>query len=443
MRIAQLDAFAGVSGDMLLGAFIQAGASVTVLRDTLQRLELGATLEVGEVDRCGIHAVKVNILVDGQPAEHASRHRHSHPHNHNHDQGHSHSGLAHHEHHHQNDDVGHVHSHGTQIEPERTLSAIRQIIRDAQLPRIVEETALRTFELLAAAEAKIHHVPVEAIHFHEVGAVDAIADIVLAAAAAHSLGIEAWYCSALNVGAGTVQCAHGRYPVPAPATAELLRDAPTYSSGPQMELVTPTGAALVRAFGSDFGMAPSMRVSAIGYGAGSRNPPGFANVVRLRIGEAAGALSSLAEAAETVLVLEAAVDDLNPQVIAYVTERALKAGALDVMCTPVVMKKGRPGTLITVLSDWAHAQALENLLLSETSTLGLRIHEERRVRLEREHVTVATEWGPVRVKVGRRGGQELNAAPEFEDCRALAETKAVPLKRVIEAALQAYRKDRP
>jgi len=417
MRIAQLDAFAGVSGDMLLGAFISAGASVAFLRETLQRLELGATLEVDEADRCGIHAVKVNILVEGQPAEHAGQ-QHTH----------SHGGIT--------------HTHGTQIETERTLSAIRRIILDAQLPAPVEATALRTFGLLAAAEAKIHNVPVESIHFHEVGAVDAIADIVLAAAAAHSLGIEAWYCSALNVGAGTVQCAHGRYPVPAPATAELLREAPTYSAGPPMELVTPTGAALVRALGSVFTAPPPMRVGSIGYGAGSRNPPGFANVVRLRIGEAVSAVSLATEAPETVLVLEAAVDDLNPQVIAYVTERALKAGALDVMCTPVVMKKGRPGTLITVLSDRAHSQVLESLLLSETSTLGLRIHEERRICLEREHVIVATEWGPVRVKVGRRSGQELNAAPEFEDCRALAESSSVPVKRVIEAALQAYRKDR-
>jgi uncharacterized protein (TIGR00299 family) protein len=288
---------------------------------------------------------------------------------------------------------------------------------------------------LGAAEAKVHNVPVEKIHFHEVGAVDAIADIVLAASAAEFLGIDAWHCSPLNVGGGTVQCAHGRFPVPAPATAELLRHAPTYSSGIEMELVTPTGAALVSALNCHFGPAPQMRVDAIGYGAGTRNPTGFANVLRLSLGEAATGNSE----AETVLVLEAAVDDLNPQIVAYVTERALALGALDVMCAPVFMKKNRPGTLLTVLSDRGHAPALEQLLLRETSTLGLRIHEERRVCLERRHVDVSTEWGPVRLKVGYRGEEEFNAAPEFEDCRALAEKNGVPVKRVIEAALQSYR----
>ena len=300
---------------------------------------------------------------------------------------------------------------------------------------------MRAFELLGEAEAKIHQVPVESIHFHEVGAVDAIADIVLACAAAHALGIEAWTCSPLNVGGGTVQCAHGRFPVPAPATAELLRGAPTYASGIQAELVTPTGAALVRALDATFGPQPPMQVEAIGYGAGTRNPAGFANVVRLTIGENSLLTSDAKGASENVLVLEAAVDDLNPQVLAYVTEQALKLGALDVMCTPVFMKKNRPGTLLTVLADRAQAPALETFLLRETSTLGLRVHEERRVCLQRRHVPVTTPWGSVRVKIGFRGTEEFNAAPEFEDCRALAEEHGIPLKRVLEAAQQAYRKE--
>ncbi len=202
-----------------------------------------------------------------------------------------------------------------------------------------------------------------------------------------------------------------------------------------MELVTPTGAALVRALGCTFGSQPPMKIEAIGYGAGTRNPPGFANVLRLSLGESADTTA----ASETVLVLEAAVDDLNPQVIAYVTEQALRLGALDVMCTPVFMKKNRPGTLLTVLAGRDRAVALEQLLLRETSTLGLRIREERRVCLERRHVEVVTAWGPVRVKIGHRDGDEFNAAPEFDDCRTLAEAHAVPVKRVLEAALQAYR----
>jgi uncharacterized protein (TIGR00299 family) protein len=406
MRLAYLDAFAGVSGDMLLGAFVHAGVPVKVLQNALLGLDLGATLKIEEVDRSGIHAVKVTVMEGGEVVE-------SHHH--------------HHEHKHEK------HSHG-QAE-HRSLSEIRGLITKADLPERVKELSLRAFELLGAAEAKVHNVPVEKIHFHEVGAVDAIADIVLAASAADFLGIDAWHCSPLNVGGGTVQCAHGRFPVPAPATAELLRGVPTYSSGIEMELVTPTGAALVRALGCEFGAAPRMKVDGIGYGAGSRNPAGFANVLRLSVGESIEKDS----AAETVLVMEAAVDDLNPQILAYVTERALELGALDVMCTPVFMKKNRPGTLLTVLSDRGHAQALERLLLRETSTLGLRIHEERRVCLERRHVEVRTEWGMVRVKIGHRGDEEFNAAPEFEDCRALAEKNDVPVKRVLEAALQAYR----
>jgi hypothetical protein len=227
--------------------------------------------------------------------------------------------------------------------------------------------------------------------------------------------------------------------VPAPATAELLRGAPTYSSGLEGELVTPTGAALVRALDCAFGPQPAMKVAAIGYGAGTRNPSGMANVLRLSIGEAA----EHDFPSETIWVLEAAVDDLNPQVIAYVTERALRLGALDVMCAPVFMKKNRPGTLLTVLSNREHRPALEELLLRETSTLGLRVREERRLCLERHHVEVATEWGPVRIKIGHRDGREFHVAPEFEDCRQLAETHAVPVKRVMEAALQIYRRENP
>jgi uncharacterized protein (TIGR00299 family) protein len=227
-----------------------------------------------------------------------------------------------------------------------------------------------------------------------------------------------------------------RFPVPAPATADLLRGAPTWSSGEVGELVTPTGAALVRALDCQFGPAPAMRVEKIGYGAGTRNPAGAANVLRLSIGTADDAGDS---SMETVTVLETAVDDLNPQVIAYVTGQALSLGALDVMCTPVFMKKNRPGTLITVLTDRAHAARLEELLFRETSTLGLRIREERRRCLERTIETVATPWGAVRIKAGLWQGREVQASPEFEDCRQIAEARAIPVKQVIEAAMRAYR----
>ena len=399
MRLAYLDGFAGISGDMLLGAFIDAGAPLDVLRATLAALKLGATLEAGKVDRAGIAATHVRILTQGEKAEHAQ-----------------------HAHHHQ---------------AHRSHAEIRRLILAAGLKPEVTKTALRAFELLGNAEANVHGIPLEKVHFHEVGAVDAIADIVLTATAADALGIGAWRCSPLNVGSGTVECAHGRYPVPAPATAELLRDAPVYSTG-EGEMVTPTGAALVRAFDSTFGALPSMAIQAIGYGAGTRNPAGFANVLRLSWGDTAP--ESGTTDGETVVVIEAALDDCSPQVIAHFTELALERGALDVMRTPVFMKKNRSGTLLTVLADPENASALEGLLLRETSTLGLRVREERRICVERKFAEVQTEWGPVRIKIGRREGVEINAAPEFADCRALAEKYNVPLKRVLEAALVAYRR---
>ena len=427
MRLGYLEAHAGISGDMLIGAMIHAGVAPKILHQTLEALNLGAALQVAEVDRSGIHAIKATILTDGRPAE-APRPPHDHEHSHEHGD---------HGHHHPHDDHAdgqHVHSHA----PTRSLSVIVELIANAELPVQVQELAIHTFRLLGEAEALIHHVPVESIHFHEVGAVDAIADIVLASAGAHALGIERWHCSKLNVGGGTVNCAHGRFPVPAPATADLLKGAPTYSSGDEMEMVTPTGAALVRALGSHFGSSPGMTTSAIGYGAGTRNPPGFANVLRLSIGKSTEEASS-----ELVMVLETAVDDLNPQVTAHVAEQALQLGALDVMCTAVQMKKGRAGTLITILAKAAQVSALQDLLLRETSTLGVRIREEKRICLERNHATVQTPWGSVRIKRGLRAGEEWKAAPEFEDCRRIALEQDVPIRHVMELSLQLYRQTPP
>jgi hypothetical protein len=316
------------------------------------------------------------------------------------------------------------------------LGAIRTLIQKAKLAEPVKVTAVRAFELLGDTEAKIHNVPVEEIHFHEVGAVDAIVDIVAASAGIHHLRIGAWYCSPVNVGGGMVKCAHGTFPVPAPATADLLRGVPTYSAHVQKELATPTGAALLRALEPTFGPQPAMKVEQIGYGAGTRNFDSFPNVLRLSVGEAADG----GDAAQTVTVIETALDDLSPQVLAHVTEAALAKGALDVMLTPVIMKKGRPGTLLTVLCNERDRQALEHLILSETSTLGVRIRQDQRVCLERGHTTVETEYGAIRIKTGSRLGAELNAAPEFEDCKAAALAHKVPVKQVQQAAIAAYRR---
>ncbi|HZC44528.1 MAG TPA: nickel pincer cofactor biosynthesis protein LarC [Acidobacteriaceae bacterium] len=406
MRIAYLECFAGISGDMFLGALVDAGVDPQLLHDAVASLNVGATLEIEKVDRSGINASKLRVLVGGNNAETAASVDHAHHH-------------SHHEH----------HSHG------RSLSVIRTMIEKAPLAAAAKVTAIRAFELLGQSEAKIHNVPIEKIHFHEVGAVDSIVDIVAGCVGAHALKVDSWICSPLNVGGGTVDCAHGTFPLPAPATMDLLQGVPTYSSGIQMELVTPTGAALVRALNCTFGSAPAMCVGKIGYGAGSHNPKRFPNVVRLSVGETSDTTS---HSDDTVVVMETAVDDLNPQILGDFTERALQAGALDVMCAAVHMKKNRLATLITILCDRAHAESLQQLLFRETSTLGVRIREERRACLDRKFVTVQTMWGEVRIKIGLLNGVEVNAAAEYEDCRRCAEQHSVPLKTVMQSALAIY-----
>jgi uncharacterized protein (TIGR00299 family) protein len=466
MRIAYLDCFAGISGDMFLGALLDAGVPLQVLQDATTALGLGASLKVETVDRSGISCTKVHVyegdslaeagtphhehahgesgVAEQQPQRDATysqqiktQHLHKGGHAHTHEHTHSHEGHSH--------EVvpSHTHVHG------RSLSAIRVLIQAATLVEPVKQTAIKTFELLGHSEAKIHNVSVEEIHFHEVGAVDAIVDIVAASAGIHYLQIGKWYSSPLNVGGGMVVCAHGTFPVPAPATADMLRGLPTYSAHVQKELVTPTGAALIRALDPVFGQQPSMLVEHIGYGAGTRNPKGFPNVLRLSIGENsdvpntdlpyAKAQVHDSEASESVTVLETALDDLSPQVLAHVTETALAKGALDVMLTPVIMKKGRPGTLLTILCNESDRLTMEHLILSETSTLGVRTRQDRRTYLDRSHVTVQTQYGEIRIKVGSRAGEEFNAAPEFEDCRAAALKFSVPVKQVQQAAIAAYR----
>lgn len=483
MRIAYLDCFAGIAGDMFLGALLDAGVPAEVLHTATAALNLNASLRVETVDRSGISCTKVHVLEDGElaegkahPHEHGGKHAHSHVesevaeqdhrthshqiktqhqhktgHAHGHDHKHDEADHKHEERHAHED--GHVHVHG------RSLTEIRALITAAPLHDAVKSLSIRTFELLGRSEAKIHNVPVDEIHFHEVGAVDAIVDIVATCAGIHHLNIGAWYASPVNVGGGTVACAHGTFPVPAPATADLLRETPTYSAHVQKELVTPTGAALLRALSPTYGAQPPMRVQHIGYGAGTRNPKDFPNVLRLSVGEAAAQDASATErpttaterptrshaAAETrddaeiVTVLETALDDASPQLLAYVAETALAAGALDVMLTPVIMKKGRPGTLFTLLCRPESSAAFQAMLLRETPTLGLRLRQDRRVCLERTQIPVDTKYGSIRVKVGRAEAEECNAAPEFEDCRAAAEAHHVALKLVQEAALAAYR----
>ena len=438
MRIAYLDCFAGISGDMFLGALIDAGVPLQVLQDATTALNVGATLRTEKVDRSGISCTKVHVLEGGhladqpiapqQQQKHEAHsvqpktqhlHKTGHPHTHDHDHTHVDSTAA-------------SHTHG------RSLTTIRALIQAAPLAGPVQRTAIRAFELLGASESKIHNVPIDDIHFHEIGAVDAIVDIVAASAGIHHLNADAWYCSPINVGSGTVVCAHGTFPVPAPATADLLRGAPTYSAHVQMELVTPTGAALLRALDPTFGPQPAMRVDHIGYGAGTRNSRDFPNVMRLSVGEAAGISAPHDDGTQIVTVLETALDDITPQVLAHVAEAALAAGALDVMLTPVLMKKGRPGTLLTVLCNPSESRTFEQLILRETTTLGIRIREDRRACLDRTYATVSTPYGDIRIKIGSLAGEALNAAPEFEDCRTAAATHRTSVKQVQLAAIAAY-----
>ena len=448
MRIAYLDCFSGISGDMFLGALVDAGVSPKILEDTVAALDVGARLEISRVLRGGISATKVDVYTNGEkdlPREvfwEQQKHNHVHA-----------------------ETVGsrvsasrrtgqspvttqHKHSHG------RGLTEIREIIEKAAISRTAKTTAIRIFETLGQAEAEIHNTAVEQIHFHEVGSVDAMVDIVCAAVATESLAVEEWVCSPLNVGGGLVQCAHGTLPVPAPATLRLLKDAPVYSSGPQVELVTPTGAAIVKTLSGRFAPFPAMKLDKIGYGAGTREFPDHPNLLRLTLGEAALADGAAASPValptsnertaiekillEKIMVLEANLDDLSPQVLAYAMERLLAEGALDVFSIPVQMKKSRSGALLTVLARMEDADRLSKMIFAETTTLGVRRREEQRQTLSRRWETVDTAWGPVRIKIANMNGSVSNYAPEYEDCRTLAEAQHVPLRTVMQEAIQQY-----
>jgi uncharacterized protein (TIGR00299 family) protein len=451
MRIAYLECFSGMSGDMFLGALIDAGVPASLFEEAVAALNIGARLEIARVTRSGIAATKVDVYAHGEkdlPREvyweqRKQSEHHVHDHTHPHEHSHSHQPIELLEHNFGAEspritpppthapDHAHEHQHG------RGLQDIRRIISSARISEVAKQTAISIFEALGAAEAKIHNSDIEHIHFHEVGAVDAMVDIVCAAVGAEALAVHEFICSPLNVGGGTVKCAHGTLPVPAPATVELLLGAPVYSSNVQVELVTPTGAAIVKVLATKFASFPAMTPNRIGYGAGTRDFPEHANVVRLTLGETQpGVANSISQ--ETISVLEANIDDLNPQVFGYVMDRLLEDGALDVFGLPVQMKKNRPGMLLTVLCHPADAAKLEKLIFAETTTLGVRRRQEQRQILQRNWTTVSTRWGSVRLKIASMNGQVTNYAPEYEDCRRIAMEKHVPLKSVMQEAVQAY-----
>ena len=380
MQICYLDAFSGLSGDMLVGALADAGADTNILSDSLRSLDPHAEISFEKTRRREIGATKFRVTV-----QHSPRSRH--------------------------------------------LGGILKMIDSANLPDPVKVTSAAVFRKLAEAESAIHHQTLEKVHFHEVGAVDSIADIVGACLGFHLLGAQQIICSPINVGSGTVNTEHGVLPVPAPATAALLNGKPIYSRGPALELTTPTGAAVVAALATEFGTMPAMSIKSVGYGAGDRDFREHANVLRVICGESSGASEST-----TVAVIEANIDDSTPQVLAYTVERLMLAGALDASLQPLEMKKGRPGSLLRVIATPETRDALANIVFAETSTLGLRIYAaERRVQ-PRHFVDVETGYGIVRVKVSN----DDSFAPEYEDCRTIAMSKQVPLRNVLSAANQAY-----
>jgi pyridinium-3,5-bisthiocarboxylic acid mononucleotide nickel chelatase len=379
-RICYFDAFSGLSGDMLVGSLADAGADPETITEALNSIQMGATFSFERVKRRELGAMKFRVAV-----EETAKHRH--------------------------------------------LPGILKMIDRAEMVPRAKDRAAAVFQRLAEAEAGVHETPIEKVHFHEVGAADSIADIVGACLGLELLGVENIFCSPINVGSGTVNTEHGVLPVPAPATAALLRDRPIYARGPALELTTPTGAAVITTLAAGFGAMPAMNVASIGYGAGDKDFKEHANVLRVMVGTLSGATE-----ATTVSVLEANLDDSTPQVVAFAVEKLLDAGALDATLTSIQMKKGRPGVLLRVIAAPERREDLARLIFAETSTLGLRIYmAERRVQA-REWVVVETAHGKIRVKVGGDG----SFAPEYEDCRAIAFSSGVPLKQVIAAASHAY-----
>jgi pyridinium-3,5-bisthiocarboxylic acid mononucleotide nickel chelatase len=407
-RLVYFDCASGASGDMILGALVDLGLPLATLRGELAKMPLtGYRLEARHVDRSGLRATKVDVIVDEDPQDHDHRHHHDH-----HDKDHD----------------------GQTASRHRGLREILALIEASSLRGDVKERSAVQFRRLAEAEGAVHGVPPEDVHFHEVGAVDSIVDVVGGILGLAWLRADRFVASPLNVGTGTVKMSHGTFPVPPPATAALVKGATIYASG-EGERLTPTGALLVTGHATSYGALPAMRIEATGYGAGSRDTPGGPNVLRLLVGEEGPA----AGAGDRVIVLEAEIDDMSPQLLAPLLERLLAAGALDAYYTPIQMKKARLGILVTVLSAPGSREPLEELLFRETTTLGVRRQEWDRTVLERHSLSVDTPYGPIRVKVGSRGGVVYNAQPEFEDCQRVAEARGIPVKEIWAAALAAYR----
>jgi hypothetical protein len=427
MAIIYVDAFSGASGDMLLGALLDAGLPQAGLRECLARLPLeGYRLDVRREKRLGIMATRAEVVIEGEaaPHDHNHGHGHDHPHKHEHGRAHPHAEEA---------DKAKPHAHG----PSRRLPEIEKLIAAAGLPGRAAEWATAVFRRLAGAEAKVHGQPPEEVHFHEVGAVDSIVDIVGVCAGLAMLGVERIFSGPLPMGSGYVEIAHGRFPVPPPAVLELMRGRPTRECGETGELTTPTGAAILVTLAEAFGPMPAMTVDAVGYGAGARQGERTPNVVRVVLGRPCDEADAEADA---VWLVEANLDDATGETLGATAKSLFSAGALDVWLTPVTMKKGRPGVVLACLAEDAALGAVEETIFRETTTFGVRRSRVVRSKLAREFVEVQTPYGRVRVKVGRRAGRIVTALPEYDDCVRLAEEKGAAFRDVYEAARAAWAK---
>jgi hypothetical protein len=479
MRTLYLDCFAGASGDMFIGAMLDLGLEPARLLAELDKLGLGGyRIEIEKVNRSGIQASRFKVMLDGPAGEaladsevsevpaaqadatpepdqaHSHPHEHAHPHEHDHADDHPHEHDHPHDHPHEHD---HAHPHPAHGHAGgRPLGEIQALIAASPLSQATRARAAAIFQRLGEAESRVHGTPLQSVHFHELGSLDAILDIVGAAAAVELLGIQRVIVSPLHLGSGFVRIQHGLYPVPAPATAFLLEGAPAYTSQVPGELVTPTGAAILTTLADEYGPMPVMAVERVGYGAGTRQRQ-IPNVLRAVLGQAGGEApggrasrdphpeqhaveeGSGGYHAGPATVIEASIDDMNPQLVENLLERLLEAGALDAWVAPVQMKKNRPGILLHVLAHPDTEAALLPLIFRETTTIGARSYPVTKHMLRREVIQVQTPYGPARVKLSRLGGQVVTAAPEYEDCRRLARQSGAALKEVIAAAQAAAR----
>src|ERR1051326_2617173 len=414
MKTLYFDCFSGISGDMTIGALLDLGLDFEYLKAELNKLPVeGYDLRASRVLRSNVSATKFDVVMEGE--DHKQGH-----------QGHQHYGYGH----------DPAHPHGKHSHFHRKASEILSMVQTSSLSTGAKRFAVTIFTKLSLSEGKVHNIPPEEVEFHEVGAVDSIVDTVGTAIGFDALGIERFLCSAINIGSGFIHCQHGIMPVPAPATADLLKEATIYQKYAQTELVTPTGAAILAAVVDRFGPLESFAADRIGYGAGTKQFSDFPNCLRLMLGDEKAVASEPSPG--DVIVIEANLDDMTPQNFGYVTDELLAAGALDVFTVPIQMKKGRPGHLLQVLAAREVSDALLKIIFRETTTIGIRQHAVDRTTLEREFVEVETDYGKIKIKVSKLEGEIVNAAPEYEDCARIAREKGMALKQIQALAMKNY-----